>query len=609
MSAHADVDLFVGGQPLAGLGVKAGAFSLQEIMGGHASFSLECMALDEGIVGAVSGSQPQLDALFKQIGKEFKITLLSPDRLATRHTLTFTGIIMDVRANRQRGGGYRVILEGYSRSILMDLAAKIASIPEDGMGTLKNIFDQKGKTYGDLLALNIPDAEPVPQGMFQYFETDFDFLMRLAERHLVWCFFDGARLHFDTQLPDQEVELTMGPTRFENALDTLEMSGGVTQGSFNLSTFDSQKREAYFKTSDGMASPGDLHPWADRSRQAFNEIHLRNGDLLAEFRMRSLSEVETQITNRFKSWTGNLVHVHGTSSNADVRIAKRLKITGMADTQNGKYVLTRVSHTLDVVTGTYSNDFEAVPLAGAFPAFSRRRQPAFAIFPAVVVDKDGGAWTNERMGQVKVSPFANNPTAHIWARVVQPYAGAESGFFTMPELGDEVLVGFEEGDPTRPIVIGSVYNKNQSKLFDKLKELDKNMGKGFLTKAGNKILIQDEKDKESILISSPDEKNFVKLSLDGGAHIRVQTNGHLNLHAGGSISITAGGDINIEAGGELDTHSKKETNIESDDDINVDTPHTCSINGDEEVEITSGASTVDLTPESIEETAVQIKLN
>jgi uncharacterized protein involved in type VI secretion and phage assembly len=387
------------------------------------------------------------------------------------------------------------------------------------------------------------------------------------------------------------------------------MSGGITQGSFNMGTFNSEKREEYFKTSDGMAAPGELHPWADRSRQAFNEIKQRNGDLLAETRMRSLSEVETQLTNRFKSWTGNLVRIHGTSANCDVRIAKRLKITGMADTQNGKYVLTRVNHVLDVVTGTYSNDFEAVPVSGAFPQFSRRRPPANIIFPALVTDLDGGAFVNERMGQVKVRPFTNNVNAHFWARVAQPYAGAESGFYTMPEIGDEVLVGFEEGDPTRPVVLGSVYNKNQSKVFEKLKELDKNMGKGLLTKAGNKILIQDEKDKESILISSPDEKNFVKLSLDGGAHIRVQTNGHLNLHAAGSISITAGGDISIEAGGELDTYSKKMTNIEADDDISVDTSTCVSVNGDEEVEITSMSSTIDVTPDSIEETAPLIKLN
>ncbi|HEX8489006.1 MAG TPA: phage baseplate assembly protein V, partial [Propionibacteriaceae bacterium] len=45
-----------------------------------------------------------------------------------------------------------------------------------------------------------------------------------------------------------------------------------------------------------------------------------------------------------------------------------------------------------------------------------------------------------------------------WARTVQPGAGKDRGWTLLPEVGDEVLVCFEQGDFGRPNVIGGLFN-------------------------------------------------------------------------------------------------------------------------------------------------------
>ena len=55
----------------------------------------------------------------------------------------------------------------------------------------------------------------------------------------------------------------------------------------------------------------------------------------------------------------------------------------------------------------------------------------------------------------------NDQRSSCWIRVAALHAGSESGFFAIPRIGQEVVVAFEEGDPDRPIIVGSVYNPEQ----------------------------------------------------------------------------------------------------------------------------------------------------
>ena len=64
--------------------------------------------------------------------------------------------------------------------------------------------------------------------------------------------------------------------------------------------------------------------------------------------------------------------------------------------------------------------------------------------------------------QVRLYNFdgVDNQDAAIWARVAVPFAGASRGAFLLPDVGDEVLINFVNGDSRLPIVVGSLWNGN-----------------------------------------------------------------------------------------------------------------------------------------------------
>ncbi|MGE0709558.1 MAG: phage baseplate assembly protein V [Planctomycetota bacterium] len=65
----------------------------------------------------------------------------------------------------------------------------------------------------------------------------------------------------------------------------------------------------------------------------------------------------------------------------------------------------------------------------------------------------------DKLGRIKVKfPWLSDDVESWWARVVQPMGGKERGQWWIPEIDDEVLVGFEQGDVRFPYVLGSLYN-------------------------------------------------------------------------------------------------------------------------------------------------------
>ena len=91
-------------------------------------------------------------------------------------------------------------------------------------------------------------------------------------------------------------------------------------------------------------------------------------------------------------------------------------------------------------------------------------RPVARLQTALVVGPAGARTHTDRFGRVKVQFFWDREGQHDenssrWIRVSQPYSGT-GGAFTLPEVGDEVLVAFEHGDPDRPYVLGRVFNSD-----------------------------------------------------------------------------------------------------------------------------------------------------
>jgi uncharacterized protein involved in type VI secretion and phage assembly len=151
----------------------------------------------------------------------------------------------------------------------------------------------------------------------------------------------------------------------------------------------------------------------------------------------------------------------------------------------------------------------------------------------------------EKLGRVKVAlPRISDTDESYWARVLTPMAGKEMGLYCLPEVGDEVLVAFDQGDVNFPYILGGLWN-GKDKPPD-TNEDGKNNKRLIKSRSGHQIILDDTKDAEKITIQDSTGKNKIEIDSKNNA-MMIEIEKDLTIAAKGKITITtSGGDIAIE---------------------------------------------------------------
>jgi len=197
---------------------------------------------------------------------------------------------------------------------------------------------------------------------------------------------------------------------------------------------------------------------------------------------------------------------------------------------NGRYLLTSVLHTImqsssyratqteDSILekgGPYKNKFTCIPGSWIYrPTRKTAKAVVQGLQTATVIGKQNEEIWVDKYGRVRVQfhwdrdKLTHPESATCWIRVSQVWAGNRWGAFFWPRIGQEVVVAFLEGDPDRPIIIGSVYNYEQMPPYlgngpdaefpndptvSGIKTCSTKTGEGF-----NELRFNDRKDKEQI---------------------------------------------------------------------------------------------------------------
>ena len=241
-------------------------------------------------------------------------------------------------------------------------------------------------------------------------------------------------------------------------------------------------------------------------------------------------------------------------------------------------------HTRFFVSGRHERSLLGLASMGA-------TQGGTAQMPGVVCGLVTNINDPQKHGRVKVAlPWLSPQYESDWARVVQFGAGKTSGALFTPEVGDEVLIGFEMGDPRRAYVLGGLRNERTG--YDLGGTAVKSSGmtgtvvrRGFVSGAGNRLLFEDE------LVPPPGtgpplNSKFSLVTADGGMGVTVdQTGGkvtvscdpkapasqtpvgtmEITVGASGTISIKAGagGTVKIDGGANLELSALTSIKIES----------------------------------------------
>jgi uncharacterized protein involved in type VI secretion and phage assembly len=169
----------------------------------------------------------------------------------------------------------------------------------------------------------------------------------------------------------------------------------------------------------------------------------------------------------------------------------------------------------------------------------------------------------DRLCRVKVRyPWHEKPTESYWARLVMPMAGAGRGLVLIPEIGDEVIVGFEREDLRFPYVLGALWNgKDKPPLANDDGKNDKRILKSrkkhyllFDDGAQGVVELAHEKGRKVVFddngILMQDERgNLFKIESNSGA-MTIEAKGALNIKAT-TITIEATGALNLKASATL----------------------------------------------------------
>lgn len=154
----------------------------------------------------------------------------------------------------------------------------------------------------------------------------------------------------------------------------------------------------------------------------------------------------------------------------------------------------------------------------------------------------------ERQNRVKVRLAAvsgtSNQDGEIFARIATLFAGDNRGAFWMPDVGDEVVVAFVQGDSRMPIVIGGLWN-GASRSPETL-EPSNNL-KVVRSRNGNRIVLDDTRGREKVIIETP-AGNRITLSDGGGSAVTIEDrHGNTTTMAGGGVTVRTGSKLTIEA--------------------------------------------------------------
>ncbi len=211
----------------------------------------------------------------------------------------------------------------------------------------------------------------------------------------------------------------------------------------------------------------------------------------------------------------------------------------------------------------------------------------------------------ENLGRVKCKFFTANQEASEldWAYVLTPFGGKECGFYFMPNIGDAVLLAFEDGDVRRPFIIGSLWG---SILTPPLKLKD-GKNETYQIKTPNKSTIEllDTKEKEKITVKTPkgrqvvldDEKKLIEIKDDGnsitldgeGGEVKIKCKNKLTIEVGDNAKITidgVSGAVKIEGkksvdieGAQINLTAKAKAAIAADGQISVESKGMAVVKG------------------------------
>lgn len=396
--------------------------------------------------GAEGEDQP-IDSHPFDIGKPLEVKLGAREQLTT--TCLFKGEIVSLELNFG-AGGVELMVRGFDRSHVLIRARHVRTFQN------QTTSDIVAKILGEAgFDAQCDSTADVHEFMQQDNETDWDFIWRLAERVGFEFVVVDKVGHFRKPSADNPVALEWPQTlrSFSPRVTATQQANQVT-----LAAHDPKTKSVIDVTASNPNQVARIGVERSTVASAFDgaDVHI------ATEPVKSQSEGTAVAQALLDKLANGYIAAEGVSDgNPDIRAGTSVQVSGLGEKYSGLY---RVASATHILRGgaTYETHFANSPAHTLLGSVGGDRAgsgggPDFGaqLVLGVVTNNDDP----DNMGRVRVKYPALGPDAEgAWARIAGVSAGNARGMMMLPVVGEEVLVGFEHDDTTRPYVLGSLFN-------------------------------------------------------------------------------------------------------------------------------------------------------
>ncbi|HKV51457.1 MAG TPA: type VI secretion system tip protein TssI/VgrG [Gemmatimonadaceae bacterium] len=422
----------------------------------------------------------------------------------------------------------------------------------------------------------------------QYNESDLAFVSRLMEENGIFYFFEhdeskhtlviADQTSAHQTVPEQETaryEQMAGGTATEDVVTAWMQQQEFRAGKYSLTDYNFEMPNVALGVDEATTMPvGGNGPY---DLYAYPGRYAKRSDGTERVRIRMQEEESLAITVKGSSTCRSFVSGYRFTLSEHPQLSF-----------NAEYVLTEVWHSAwsgsfsahgGGEASRYQNEFTCMPFKTPYrPARKTPRPAVYGVQPAIVVGESGEEIWVDKYGRVKVQFFwdregKKNEQSSCWVRVAFPWAGKNWGFVALPRIGQEVLIAFENGDPDRPLIVGSVYNAEQMPPYALPDNQTQSGIKSHSSKGGgadnfNELRFEDKKGSEQVYVQAEKDlstvvKNNETREVRSTRTTTIQSDDTKTIKKGNDVTTLEEGDqsVTLKKGGQTIELDKGDRNI------------------------------------------------
>ncbi|VAW85171.1 VgrG protein [hydrothermal vent metagenome] len=474
--------------------------------------------------------------------------------------IIFEGIVIK-HGIKMSGNNYsRLVIECRDKAVAMTVGRKNANYID---AKDSDIMSKLIGNYSGLSA-TVEASDTEYKELVQYYSTDWDFMLSRAEINGMLVCVDDAKITIGAPQSEETAQLKVAYgedlIEFSADLDARSQLASVTSSGWDPA------KQAIVNAEESVLTVG-------------NSGNLTSKELakvmgLDKFCLQSPVPLEsTALSNWAKGQQlkAALARIRGRmkfQGSAKAKIGGLIELIGVGERFNGRVFVSAVEH--EISNGQW---ITCVDFGMSDNWFAEQRDlvapSASGLLPGIeglqigVVLKLGEDPAGEYKIQVKL-PVMEAEQEGVWARLSSFYASDGVGAFFIPEIGDEVVLGYLNNDPSNPVVLGSLYSSKHAMPYELA---DENYSKALVTKAKLKIEFDDEKKVISIItpgentVVISDEEKSISLQDQNGNTVVLSESG-VTIDSPKDINIKAQGNIAIEATGDISMSSSADVSVE-----------------------------------------------